>query len=148
PAAFPPPPPGSTNTRTCFADSTLQPQASELPCRATGWPSMRMVASPSTMGNAPLWLGHVAWSVTRATGMPSMPAKDEPVSTVPPLLVGSPTTIQFFAIMRSVHDRRLAPPGASLSLFGRSHLRGCRRRRLVNEVRVGLVLDHRLVDHH
>src|SRR5699024_3835252 len=81
-----------------FADSTLQPQDSELPCTATGWPSTIMVLSPSTIGKAPLCRGQEAWSLTRATGTPSISVNDEPVMTLPPLLVGSPRTIQFLSM--------------------------------------------------
>src|SRR5699024_1292723 len=126
-------PPASTNTRTCCAESTLQPQASELPCSATGWPSTTRVLSPSTIGYAPLCRGQVAWSVTRATGVPSISVNGEPGSTLPPLLVGSPWTIQFLAIMRSLHDRRVLPAQVVPALLGRCHLLGGRV--LVDEIR-------------
>ena len=56
---------------------------------------MMMVASPSTMGKTPLCVGQVALSVTRVTDLPSISVNGEPVMTLPPVEVGSPTTIQF-----------------------------------------------------
>src|SRR5690606_18219717 len=88
----PPPPPASRNARTCCTASTLQPQASELPCSATASPSMMVAGSPSTIGNVPWCFGQLALSLTRATGFPSISVNGEPVTTCPPLLVASPTT--------------------------------------------------------
>src|SRR5690606_23714448 len=85
-------------TRSCSTASTEQPHDSRLPCRATGWPSTRVVASPSTITWVPLCFGQLAVSLTRATGLPSISVKGEPVTTVPPLLVGSPTTIHIRVI--------------------------------------------------
>src|SRR5690606_25148383 len=99
-AAAPAAEPGSTKARVCWTASTLQPQARELPCRATGWPSMIVVASPSTTGKTPLCFGQTAWSVTRATGLPSTLVNADPVMTRPPLSVVSPTTIHILAVKR------------------------------------------------
>src|SRR5690606_14379644 len=94
--------PASRNTRTCCTASTLQPHASELPCSATASPSMMVVGSPSTMGNVPLCVGQLALSLTRATGLPSMSVKGEPLITCPPLLVASPTTAHIL-VMHPLH---------------------------------------------
>ncbi|KAG0764273.1 hypothetical protein G6F22_018263 [Rhizopus arrhizus] len=90
-----------TYTLSCWLDITLQPHASAHPSSATGWPSMMIVLSPSTIANTPLCMcGHVALSPTRATPMPSMSVRFDAVITRPPLDVGSPITIQFRAMNR------------------------------------------------
>src|SRR5690606_28225140 len=122
--------PGSTKARVCWTASTLQPQASELPCRATGWPSMIVVASPSTTGKTPLCFGQTAWSVTRATGLPSTLVNADPVMTRPPLSVVSPTTIHILAVKRHpvqspLNGWNCNPCPADIILTGRKVVRGC-----------------------
>lgn len=86
-------------TRDCLPDIREQPHESRSPWRAAGWPSNVSVMSPLTTDATRWCLGQVALSPTRATGMPSMSVAGEPVMTLPPPVVASPTTINVLATL-------------------------------------------------